>query len=228
MLYKVAVTGNICSGKSSAVKFLTSMPNTYMINFDEIGHAVYKRNFIFLNLIKKLFSHNNPKIFSNIDTFQEKFERKELGKIIFDKNDVDKTLLKILNAQINPEMKNLFSLKVKEIEKKVSEEKTNSILFVEGAIIIESGSLKLFDEIWLTVANRKEIEKRFLERMNSTPDKNSSYDISILDEILKNQYNVEEKKKVCNEVIDTSGDYLDTQKIYLNLYNKTIDNKIKI
>jgi len=223
MLYKIAVTGNICSGKTSAVKFLSSLPNSCAIYYDQIGHLIYERNFMFLNLIKTNFHHKNPKIFSNIQTFYENFERKELGKIVFDKNDKERKSLKTLNALINPEMKNLFSLKIKEIESKIKNSSVNGILFVEGAIIIESGSAKIFDEIWMTVANRTEIERRFMERIReSNRNKITAYNLNMLDQIIETQMKEEEKKKYCDHVIDTSGDFEDTKKIYLNLYNKIL------
>jgi dephospho-CoA kinase len=226
MLYKVAVTGNICSGKSSAVKFLSSLPNTYVLYYDQIGHTVYERNLIFLNLIKKNFLDKNPKIFSHSQTIYENFDRKELGKIIFDKNDEDNSSLKTLNSLINPERKKLFSLKLKEIENQLKNSNSKAILFVEGAIIIESGSAKFFEEIWLTVASRAEIEKRFLERIHESSRNNTNtYNMNILDQIIKTQMKVEEKKKFCDHVIDTSGDFETTKKNYLNLYKKIINTK---
>ena len=67
----------------------------------------------------------------------------------------------------------------------------------------------LFDEIWLVYANDKEIERRFLQRLES--DNNKLYDLNTLKDILSSQLPFEEKKKFAKVIIDTSGTVEETQ-----------------
>lgn len=214
MLYKVGITGNICSGKSSCLKFLSKMPHSTGVNFDILGHTVYSRNLIFLDLIKKVFSRENKNIFFDEGNFSEKFVRKELGKVVFE----NKKKLDTLNCLIKPEMRKLLNLYFRNLESKLKAENKKGIIFVEGAIIIEGGIQNLFDEVWLTVASKEEVEKRFRKRLED--NKVTEYKPEVLEKILKYQLPNEEKMKYCSEVIDTSNDFEITKTKYLELYNK--------
>jgi len=209
-LYIIGVTGKICSGKSAAVKFLSSQPNTMMINLDHLGHLVYQKNFIFLNEIKNLFYQLNNKIFDNKDTFNEILNRKELGKIVF-KN---KKYLKILNKLIRPEITNLLKIYINKIHSEINNPK---ILFIEGALIGDPLSNYFpYDEIWLTVTNQEETEKRFLQRLACQNIK--EYNKDIFKDIISSQ----DYKVNYTHLIDTSTDFDITKLIYLKLYNEVI------
>jgi len=116
-----------------------------------------------------------------------------------------------------------FHFDVLERELKLKNQK--AILFVEGALIVEAGSYKLFDEVWMTVASREEIERRFLKRLEDSQI--NEYSKATLDKILNNQMRSEEKAKYCSEVIDTSDEIEKTYSKYSDLYKK-LANKLGI
>jgi dephospho-CoA kinase len=208
MVYIVGITGNICSGKSGCLKFLSSQKYSYGLNYDTLGHTVYSRNLFFLNLVKNIFSPFNQKIFTSNQ--YEEFNRKELGNLVFQ----NEKHMQVLNSLIRPEMRKLLKTHFMKLEG------NTGILFVEGALIIEAESENLFDEIWMTVASKEEVEKRFLKRIKD--DKIREYDKNILEKILKFQMSEEEKKKHCTEIIDTSQDYEVTKLKYTEVYNKLL------
>lgn len=216
MLYKLAVTGNICSGKSACVKYLSKLPHVKILNLDILGHVVYERNPYVMKLLKNNFQ--NQKIFEKEKSFFEILNRKELGKIVFD----DKVQLDKLNNIMRPELKKILLLYMNKIEteNKLLKNK-NKILVVEGAIIIEAGFKNLFDETWMAIANKEEIEKRFMKRL--IDEKNNKYDKTILEKILKMQMPDQEKAKLCDHIIDTSDLIEKTQEKYFTLYNNLID-----
>lgn len=100
MLYKVGITGNICSGKSACLKFLSNQNSSYGLNFDQLGHTVYSRNPIFFRRIKDYFPEN---ITTDKNTPHEQINRKLLGNIVFS----DTSKLEYLNSLIRPEMRSL-------------------------------------------------------------------------------------------------------------------------
>jgi dephospho-CoA kinase len=222
MLYKIGVTGNICSGKSSCIKFLSKLPHTYILNLDLIGHSIYERNMFFIEKIKENFYEDKNNIFKNEGSVHEKFIRKELGKIVFG-NDKK---LKLLDRLIRPELEILAELNIRKINDEVMKKNKKAILFIEGAILIEGGRYqKMLDEIWMTVASDEEVKKRFNKR-NSKMDSVESE--QLLNKILKHQMISSEKAKYCNEVIDTSKDFDETKEIYITLYNKVLNEKLKL
>lgn len=54
-LFKIGITGGIGSGKSSLLKYLSTIPRIYTINLDHYGHEIYKLNPIVLRNLTKLF-----------------------------------------------------------------------------------------------------------------------------------------------------------------------------
>ncbi len=61
----------------------------------------------------------------------------------------------------------------------------------------------------MVYANDKEIERRFLQRIEK--DGNKLYNLNTLKDILSSQLPFEEKKKYAKVVIDTSGTVEETQ-----------------
>jgi dephospho-CoA kinase len=216
--YIIGVTGNICSGKSSAAKFLSSQKHGNYLNLDKFGHTIYQKNFFILNSIKKHFQ-NNPDIFTQPNTLMETINRKELGKVVFK----DKSKLDLLNSLILPEIQTLLRMYITQLNAK---ETKPFVLYIEGAIIGENKTgYYPFDEVWLTKASREEVERRFRERLANENIK--EYNLKTLDLILEKQMSNEEKSKYCDEVIDTSNDFEVTKMKYLELHNKVL-NKLKL
>jgi len=145
ILYKIGVTGNICSGKSTLVKYMKKKPNCIILNLDEAVHQIYKRNLFIENSIKhnfctfkKIGISNN--IYTNNEKLFQQFNRKELGKIVFD----DDSKLSTLNSILRNELKTKLLTDIEKIEFDLYDKNNQEtfskkyFLFVEGAIIIEA------------------------------------------------------------------------------------------
>lgn len=90
ILHKIGVTGNICSGKSALVRYMSTKPKCFVLNLDEIAHQIYARNFFIQKILNenfnnsKNFNNQSYDLFSNYDSIYLEFKRKELGKIVFE------------------------------------------------------------------------------------------------------------------------------------------------
>lgn len=210
MIYKIGVTGNICSGKSSCINFLSKLPHSYGINLDICSHVVYERNEIFNNLIRRLFLSD---AYDKYGTIYETFHRKKLGNTVF--HDMNK--LNTLNRLIRPEIKRIFEMELNCIKEN---NKGSIIVFVEGALIIEAGFHNYFDEIWMTTANKEEIKKRYKQR--------NGEDLYLLEKILACQMDERVKANFCSQVIDTSGPKEETQREYQELHKSVLRNKLHL
>jgi dephospho-CoA kinase len=213
-LYIIGVTGNICSGKSAAASFLGSQKQAKSLNLDEFGHIIYQKNYILLNKIKRHYKN----IISNPNSIRESLNRKELGKIVFN----DAKQMAMLNSLMLPEIHSLLRLYIENLRRRVREP---IVLYIEGAIIGENrGDYYPYDEIWLVMANKEEIERRFKERLVKNMIK--EYDPKILEFILKRQMGFSEKMKYCSEVIDTNNEFDITKLKFIELHNKVLKKLI--
>ncbi len=138
---KIALTGNIASGKSAVKDILVSL-GYKILETDKLGHQLLENN----NEVKKTFADYDILI-------DNKISREKLGKIVF----FDKKMLDVLNSIIHPLIR-------KEIELFFDENKNEEKLFVEIPLLFESNIQDLFDEIVLVYANDKIRLERLIKR----------------------------------------------------------------
>lgn len=211
-LYKIGITGGICSGKSTLIKYLDTVPGAKILNLDNFTPTIYHRNFILLNKIKKNFGND-------VFTQNEELNRKLLGKIVF--RPENKHLLHYLNRLMIPEYDRFLPIYISSFEKEFALSKNKFTLFIEGATIIEAGLGNYFDELWVVKASQEEVLRRFKKRIS---DENIvEYNESMLLDIQKTQLSVEERVKFAKKVIDTSGSVEETQR-----YVKLLLSELKI
>lgn len=221
-IVKVAVTGGICSGKSTITSFLSQQKHSYGISLDSYTDIVFRRNhFIHKILKEKLVAEGlNTKeiesIYPNKSNFNsESFNRKALGKVCFSNKDV----LTLVKNLIVPEIIKIEEIKIKQIENcnlLLNEDDPNRIkfVFIEAPTVIESGRYKEYDELWSVIADAEIIESRFKERI--LKQNISEYNPEMLSKILNNQTNNERRKELSNVVIDTTDGRLEVN------YNKSV------
>ncbi len=127
---KIAITGNIASGKS-AVEDILKAKGYKVLDSDIVGHEVLEK------------SEEVREVFKNYDIFENKtISREKLGKIVF----ADKTLLKKLEDILHPQIKE----KINEFFKQNSGEKA---VFVSIPLLFETNMQDMFDEILLVAAD---------------------------------------------------------------------------
>lgn len=175
-MIKVALTGNIASGKSS-VKKIIETSGFEVLDTDEIGHALLTKNnseLIEAFGIEKVFDDDGN------------FDRKKLGELVF--NSPEK--LKLLNSIIHPQIK-------KEIRKYFEQKKDCSFVFVEIPLLFEAGMENLFDKIIIVYAEDAIRVKRLIDRNGYTEDYAKKRMLS--------QIPQEEKFALVDYIIDNNG-----------------------
>lgn len=176
MIKKIALTGNIGSGKSTIAKI-----------FDIMGIPVFLAD----NEAKKNF--NNPKI---IEILQQTFgneiidspnniDKRKLATIVFN----DKTQLQKLNSIIHP-------LVFQQFEEWLNIQKSDIVIF-ESAIIFEYQFENLFDKIITVTAPESERIQRVKKRDNATESEVTAR--------IKNQIDEKEKQIKSDFVIENSS-----------------------
>lgn len=175
-MIKVALTGNIASGKSS-VKKIIETSGFEVLDTDEIGHALLTKNNS--ELIEAFGSEN---VFDD----DGNFDRKKLGELVF--NSPEK--LKLLNSIIHPQIK-------EEIKKYFEQKKDCSFVFVEIPLLFETGMEDLFDKIIIVYAEDAIRVKRLIARNGYTEDYAKKRMLS--------QIPQEEKFALVDYIIDNNG-----------------------
>jgi len=95
-MIKLAITGNIASGKS-LIESMLDKKGILTIDTDKIVHGLLDKDEELINKIKKLFSEDITDDYGKID-------RKKLGKKVF----YDKNKLRNLEKIIHPQVKKIL------------------------------------------------------------------------------------------------------------------------
>lgn len=142
-MLKIALTGNIASGKSQVQKLLTSY-GYKVLDTDVVSH-------------KLLQECDEIKIaFKNYDILQDGIiSREKLGKLVFD----NKNLLDKLNSIMHPLIKT-------EIEAFFKKNENEKIVFVSVPLLFEANMDNLFDKIVMIYANDEIRLQRLIHRNN--------------------------------------------------------------
>jgi len=196
----IGITGVFGSGKS-VVSRLFAKYGYRVINADEIGHKLLNKKSIKNKIIKE---------FGKSVLTKNKIDRKKLKKIVFYNH---KALIK-LNKIIHPAIIN----EIKTIIKKSKNKK----IIVDGALLIETKCLKLFDRLIVVKIGKGEQLKRILllNSKNSKgfgnsrnfQNKKKKYNKKEIESIIKSQLSQREKLKYADIVVDNSKSLKHTKK----------------
>ncbi len=143
MVLKIAIVGNIASGKSQAELF-----------FKDLGYPVYDTDDFSHQILNEMTDFYGYDIFT-----QGKPDRKKLGKLIFS----NPQLKQKLEEFIHPKVKN----KIVEVFEKHKNEK---LIFVSVPLLYEAGFEGLFDKVIFISANENIRLKRLMKRNNLTEE----------------------------------------------------------
>ena len=83
-------------------------------------------------------------------------DRKKLGELVF----TNRKALKKLNAITHPAIRQEIQLEID----KLSSEKSQKVVVVDAALLIEAGWLDMVDEVWLVVADKELQINRLMQR----------------------------------------------------------------
>ena len=139
MVIKIAITGNIASGKSQVEKLLK-----------KAGYPVYDADIIAHDIL------NNINDFYGYDVFTDgKIDRNKLGKLVFENADLRKKLEDITHPEIMSAIINLFE-----------KHKEDKYIFVSVPLLYEAGFDSIFDKVLLVSVDKNTQLKRLMSRNN--------------------------------------------------------------
>ena len=144
----LGITGNIGTGKSSVLDILKNK-GIQTFDLDNVAKNLYKSN---ISINKKVLD-----VFPSVSSAENQINTKKLGDLVF--NNKDK--LNILQKIIWPE-----------VEKFIQDEIdfSKELIVFEGAVIIEAGWHKLFDNIWLISTEVELSKKRVMKQRNMSEE----------------------------------------------------------
>ncbi len=144
---RIAITGNIASGKSQAGNILKDM-----------GYKVFDTDYIAHNILDN--SLEVIETFKDYDILENsKISRKKLGNIVFNNKDLKTKLENIIHPLVKQEIDRLFN--------EYSQEK---YVFIIIPLLFEANMQDLFDEIILIYCNDTLRLERLMERNNLTKE----------------------------------------------------------
>lgn len=143
----IGLTGGIGSGKSTVSRFLAES-GAVVLDADKIGHEVYLPDTDTWRELVKIFGEGILAPDNTID-------RKKLGAIVFG-NDAE---LKKLDAVIHPRITEIIRQRIDEYRRKGAK-----IIVLDAPVLFEANAEKLVDEIWVVVADEKNVVKRAAAR----------------------------------------------------------------
>lgn len=174
-MLKIAITGNIASGKTSVQRIL-EQKHYKVLDTDIVGHRLLDE----LPEIKTLFS--------KYDIFNKdgKINRTELGKLVFTNSNLKAKLEAIIHPAIKQEILKFFDYNADE-----------KVVFVGIPLLFETNMRDIFDEAVLIYTNDKIRKKRLIER--------NSYTAEYAQCRMDSQMPQDDKKTLCEHIIDNSG-----------------------
>lgn len=200
----VGLTGNIASGKSSAALFFAEL-GAHTIDADRVAHELYKTGTPAYDRIIAAFGEQILGSNGEID-------RKKLGQIVF--SDADKRLR--LNALMHPEVGAAIQRRIFELEQSSS----SGIVIVDAALMIETGGYRMYHRlIVVTCAPSLQIS-RLMSRDGLTE--------SDAKERIASQMPIEEKLKLADYTIDTSGSLKQTHDQVEEIYRDLVFQEVRM
>jgi len=143
----IAVTGNLCSGKSTVIRFLKGKV-TKTLSADKLVHACYRDKKG--NVYRRVRKHF-PGVFDSRDNIS----KKKLARIVFANRNLLKKLENIVHPKIIKDLKEWAN----------SKRYQKGIYLAEVPFLFEKKLDKLFDAVIFVDASKSEIIERAVHRL---------------------------------------------------------------
>ena len=187
---KIAICGNIASGKTTVQKFLEEK-GYKVLDTDEVSH--------------KLLTVENKELFDafrNYDVFENgEFSRYKVGQLIFSDENARQKISSIMHPQIADEIKSFFE-----------ENKSEDFIFVGIPLLFEANMEYLFDKIIFVYADDDIRLARLLKRNN--------YSLQHAKARMNAQISQDEKVKKCDCIITNNGSMDELNAQVINLFEQ--------
>ena len=174
---KIGITGGIGSGKSTVSEYLIK-EGYDIIDCDKIARDIVTPEF---GLLKKLALIIGPEILNQDGTLN----REKTSEIVFASDEKRKLLNDITHEAIRDIILQRF------------QNALSDPIFVDAALLFETGFADELDVIWMVKADESLRKKRVFERDET--------DIENIEARMNAQMDDGEKEKLADEIIDNSG-----------------------
>ncbi len=190
-MLKVAITGNIASGKSQVEKMLLSA-GYKVIDTDKINHYILASDY---NVIKEIKS-----VFCDDDILDDdgNISRRKLGDVVFYSDEKRKKLEQILHKKI-----------IEKANKFLMENSKEDFVFVSVPLLFEANMEHNFDKIIFVSADEDIRLKRLMARNNFTKAKAKKR--------INSQQTENEKIKKSDFIIFNNSDFINLRKQVNNI-----------
>lgn len=187
-MMKIALVGNIASGKSTVEKTLQELKFS-VLDTDFVAHGLLENNAEIIEAFK------------DYDILTEgKISREKLGKIVFSDETLKQKLEAILHPQIRAKIQEYFSIHSNE-----------KLVFVSIPLLFEAKMEDLFDKVLFVYTNDDIRLQRLMKRNNYTKEyaivrMNSQISqdekVKLADWVIYNNSTVEDLRKMVVNVIE--------------------------
>lgn len=187
-MMKIALVGNIASGKSTVEKTLQEL-NFSVLDTDFVAHGLLENNAEIMEAFK------------DYDILTEgKISREKLGKIVFSDETLKQKLEAILHPQIRAKIQEYFSIHSNE-----------KLVFVSIPLLFEAKMEDLFDKVLFVYTNDDIRLQRLMKRNNYTKEyaivrMNSQISqdekVKLADWVIYNNSTAEDLRKMVVSVIE--------------------------
>ncbi len=180
-MLRVGLTGGLASGKTFVGHALAGL-GCHLIEADELGHLVMLPGAEVYDAVVAEFGRE-------ILDQDGRIDRRKLAAIVFEKPELLEKLSRLVHPAVYAREEHIFA--------ELGRQDPHSIAVVEAAILVETGSYKKFDRLIVAVCTLEQQIERAMKR-----DGRSREEVLAR---LSRQLPLEEKVKVADYVIDTSG-----------------------
>ncbi len=180
-MLRVGLTGGLASGKSFVGHALRDL-GCYLIEADELGHQVLQPGAEAYDAVIHAFG-------SEILDQEAFIDRQKLGELVFEKPDLLAKLSRLVHPPVIQRQERMIA--------EIAKADPSAIVVVEAAILVETGSYKKFDRLIVAVCSPEQQMERAMKRGAYTREEAMAR--------LSRQLPLEEKLRVADYVIDTSG-----------------------
>ena len=200
----VGLTGNIASGKSHAA-LLFAESGAHLIDADIIVHEL-------LAPCTRTYGKVVDAFGAEILTADGQIDRKRLGQIIF--GSPEKRLL--LNSVTHPDVGAEILKRIFQLEQSYP----GGIVIVDGALIVETGGHKMYDRLVVVTCNPSLQISRLMSRDGLTQEEARAR--------MSSQMPIEEKLKLADYTIDTSGTLRQTEDQVGAIYRDLLVQELRL
>jgi dephospho-CoA kinase len=186
----VGLTGNIACGKSHAAGVFAEL-GAHVIDADALVHELFSRPGCKTH--QQVIDQFGAAILSPDGTV----DRRTLGAIVF----ADPEKRAILNSVVHPEVRSEITRRIAALER--TGEEGGGIIMVDAALMIETGSYKLYDRLVVVTCNPDLQLQRLMVRDALTEEQARAR--------ITAQLPSAEKVKLAHYVVETSGSFSETR-----------------